>query len=77
MRELLGLFKGCGRFQSPIEEPLPYKLDDLTYLRPLMNKKPAVVLEHLKTHRALPILADEGKDVHGKLIRGMDQQLRL
>lgn len=48
-KEILSIFKMCGRFQSPLEHPQPYgdkmNLDVLTQL---LTKKPQVVLEHMR-----------------------------
>ena len=74
------IFKGLGRFQSPLEQPDAYKLELASserkerrnsdtsgsdqsqknmkvkeILKTLMHTKPVVVLEHLKSVKALPL----------------------
>ena len=58
-REVLQIFKGLGRFQSPLEHHSLYEIDlelvgDLLRDK-LLLAKPDVVLEHLKTERAIPL----------------------
>jgi len=40
-----------------------------------MLQKPSVVLEHMKTSQALPLHLGEGKDIRGRLLENMTQQL--
>jgi len=58
-REILQIFKGLGRFQSPLEHHQLYEIDlelvgDLLKDK-LLLAKPDVVLEHLKTEKAIPL----------------------
>ena len=61
-RQLISIFKGLGRFQSPLEHHELYNIDlkkSESILRDkLMQSKPDVVLEHLKTETALPLTSN-------------------
>lgn len=61
-RELLQIFKGLGRFQSPLEHHAFYEIDLEkvgTLLRDkLLLRKPDVVLEHFKTEKAVPLMSN-------------------
>jgi len=79
-KQLVQIFKGLGRFQSPLEQSEAYKLELASssegarergesdtssgsdqslkvkeILKSLMHAKPVVVLEHLKSAKALPL----------------------
>lgn len=52
-----------------------YKLDSTSDLSLFMKKKPAVVLEHLKSSQALPLMSNNGTEIRGRLLESMTQQL--
>lgn len=55
-KQLLTIYKSLGRFQHPLDSPTTYHLAEVECLRPLMNSKPYVVLQHLKSSSALPLV---------------------
>ena len=55
-KQLLTIFKSLGRFQNPVDQPEPYSMVETTELKKFMNSKPVVVLEHLRSSSALPLL---------------------
>ena len=88
------IFKGLGRFQSPLEQPEAYKLNfesppesdtssgssdseksakTKEILTSLMLSKPAVVLEHLKSARTLPL--SPHTQIKQKIVQSVSQQL--
>ena len=92
-KQLVQIFKGLGRFQSPLEQPEAYKLNfdsppesdtssgsdsgksakSKDILRSLMHAKPAVVLEHLKSARTLPL--SPHTQVKQKIVQSVSHQL--
>ena len=61
-REILQIFKGLGRFQSPLEHHSLYEIDldrvGSLLREKLLLSKPDVVLEHLKTEKAIPLTSN-------------------
>lgn len=76
-KQILQIFKGLGRFQSPLEHPALYSINmekEGTVLRDLlMLTKPDVVLEHLKSENALPLISDVR--IQSKLLTSVTSQL--
>ena len=76
-KQLLSIFKGLGRFQSPLEHHELYNIDldrsEFILREKLMQTKPDVVLEHLKTETALPLTSNAR--IQGKIYSRVTQQL--
>ena len=76
-KQLVAIFKSLGRFQSPLEHHELYSIDlqkaGKILKKDLMIGKPAVVLEHLKTEKALPLTTNVR--IQGKIYSRVTQQL--
>ena len=76
-REILQIFKGLGRFQSPLDHHELYRIDlekvGSILKDNLMLQKPDVVLEHLKTDKALPLTSNAR--IQNKLFTQVTSQL--
>ena len=74
-KEIIGIFKSLGRFQSPIETPDAFKIKDVKSLTWLMKPKATVVLQHFKSDSALPLWVGHDKLVRDKVISGAMRQI--
>lgn len=74
-KQLLTIFKSLGRFQNPVEHPEPYGVTEIAELKKLMNSKPTVVLEHLRSSSALPLLVGQDLQIKSKILKNLTEQL--
>ena len=75
-RELLAIFKSLGRFQSPLDEPKNYGDVDTEMLAKLLNPKATVVLQHMKSSSALPLVVGQDQRIREKIIDSVSEQIR-
>ena len=77
-KHLLQIFKSLGRFQNPLETPETYQLseDDCSFLKPLVNVKPNVVLQHLRTAGALPLMLGQDQLIKSRILDDATVQLQ-
>lgn len=69
------IFKSLGRFQNPMDTPDTYSLVETKVLAPLMNAKPVVLLQHLRTPNALPLHMGQDRRIKSRILDDATEQL--